>query len=143
MPHFFDEEKYVIHYENSQLYSRLALKVKKVHRVLQFTQSQWLKPFIEFSTKKRIEAEKALYTLINDAVYRKTMENSRNRTNVKLVNNEKRLFKMHNKTKLYATQNIWQLFSYDMKKQSFIKAQQTCIHWKVYSGIKYSINLRV
>ena len=98
MPHFFDEEKYVIHYENSELYLRLALKIKKVHRVLQFTQSHWLKPFIEFSTKKRIEAEKALYTLINDAVYRKTMENSRNRTNVKLVSNEKRLFKMHNKT---------------------------------------------
>ena len=58
MPHFFDEEKYVIHYENSQLYLRLALKIKKVHRVLQFTQLQWLKPFIEFNTKKRIEAEK-------------------------------------------------------------------------------------
>ena len=44
---------------------------KNIYRVLEFNQSQWLKPYVEFNTKKRIEAEKsddkdgkALYKLI-------------------------------------------------------------------------------
>ena len=28
------------------------IKTKKVHRVLEFDQSQWLKPYVEFNTKK-------------------------------------------------------------------------------------------
>ena len=34
------------------------IKTKKKHRVLEFIQSQWLKPYIEFNTRKRIGAEK-------------------------------------------------------------------------------------
>ena len=40
VPNLFDKEKYVIHYENLQLYLRLGLKLKKVYRVLEFNQSQ-------------------------------------------------------------------------------------------------------
>ena len=55
-----------------------------------------MKPYIEFNTQERIEAEKnnekdgkALYKLMNNATYGKTMENLRNRIDLKLVNNEK------------------------------------------------------
>ena len=85
----------MLYYENLQLYLRLGLKLKK-HRLLEFNQSQWLKPYIEFNTKRRIEAVKnngkdgkALYKLMNNTVYGKMMENLRNRIDVKLVNNEK------------------------------------------------------
>ena len=30
VPNFFDKEKYVIHYDNLQLYLRLGLKIKKI-----------------------------------------------------------------------------------------------------------------
>ena len=93
---FLDKEKYMLHYENLQLYLILGLKLKKINRVLEFNQSQWLKPYVEFNTKKLMEAEKegdkdgkALFKLMNNAVYGKAMENFRKRIDAKLVNNEK------------------------------------------------------
>ena len=47
----------MIYYENFQLYQRLGSKLKKKNRVLEFIQSQWLEPCVEFNTQKRIEAE--------------------------------------------------------------------------------------
>ena len=71
---------YMLNYEKLKLYFRLGLKLKKIHRVLEFNQSQWLKPYIEFNTQKRIEVEKnnnkdgkPLYKLMNNAMYGKTM----------------------------------------------------------------------
>ena len=59
VPKFFGKEKYVIHYESTKLYLRLRLKLKKkIHRSLEFNQSQWLKQYVEFSMQKRIETEK-------------------------------------------------------------------------------------
>ena len=62
------------------------------------------KAYIEFNTQKRIEAEKyngkdgkALYKLMNNAIYGKAMENLRNRIDVKLVNNEKDYLKCTSK----------------------------------------------
>ena len=49
VPNLFDKERYLIHYENFQLYLRLGLKQKNVHRVLEFNHSQWLKQYIEFN----------------------------------------------------------------------------------------------
>ena len=53
VPNFFDKEKYVLLYENLQLYLRLQLKLKRIHRVLEFSQSQWLKSYLEFNTEKK------------------------------------------------------------------------------------------
>ena len=58
MSNFFDKEKNVLPHENLQLFLRLGLKLKKIHSILKFNQSQWLKPYIKFNTKKRIEAGK-------------------------------------------------------------------------------------
>ena len=47
---FFDKEKHVLHYQNLQRYLRLGSKLKNVHHVLEFNQSQWLKLYVEFNT---------------------------------------------------------------------------------------------
>lgn len=87
---FYDKEKYVVHYSMLKLALEQNLVLKKVHRVLQFEQSTWLKPYIELNTKYRMNAttqfEKDFYKLLNNAIYGKTMENLRLRSEIRLVN---------------------------------------------------------
>ena len=60
IPNLRDKEKYVLHYRNLQLYLSLGLKLKKIHRALEFSQSNWLAEYIDFNTQKRAKAKTLL-----------------------------------------------------------------------------------
>ena len=102
IPDLGNKTNYVVHYKNLQLYLSLGMKLTKIHRVLKSKQSDWMNKYIDFNTEKRTNAansfEKDFLKLMINSVYGKTMENLQNlrkRMNVRLVNNEKKIFNIH------------------------------------------------
>ena len=93
IPKLGNKTNYVLHYRNLHLYLSLGMKLTKIHRVLKFKQSDWMKKYIDFNTVKKTNAansfEKDFFKLMINSAYGKTMESLRKRFNVRLVNNEK------------------------------------------------------
>ena len=125
IPNLRDKKKYVLHYKNLIQCLRLGMKLKRIHRRIKFVESEWMKPYINMNTELRTKAknnfEKDHYKLMNNSVFGKTMENIRNRVNVKLVNNEEKARKLIAKPN-YKSSKIFSenLISVHMKKTSLV-----------------------
>jgi len=97
IPNLLDEKEYVFHYRNLQFYMKQGLKLRKIYKVISFTQSPCLKPWIDLCTSQRQNAksdfEADLAKLQANSTYGKTMENVRNRQNIRLIADPAKLLK--------------------------------------------------
>ena len=86
------------------------MKLVKIHRVLSFKQSNWLKSYVDFNTEKRKESNdefnKGLYKLLNNCIYGKSIENIHKRINVKLINDKRMYQKIINKPSVISSKII-------------------------------------
>ena len=84
-----DKRKYFIHIRNLKQALNHILILKESHRVIEFNQNAWLKPYIDMNTKLRQKAknnfEKDFFKLVDKAI-----ENVRKHRDIKLVPTRRR-----------------------------------------------------
>ena len=125
IPNLRNKKKYVIHHEKLKQYLDLGLELTNIHRGIKCKESEWLKTYIHINTKLRAKAkdnfEKDFFKLMNNSVFGKTMENIRNRVNIKLVNDRDKAKKLTAKPN-FKHLNIFceELIAVHMKKTSLI-----------------------
>ena len=157
----YDKKKYVVHIKSLKQALSHGLKLKKIHRVIEFNQKAWLKPYIDMNTELRKLAkngfEKDLFKLMNNSVFGKTMENIRKHRNIKLVTTNKKRSKLVSEPNLELNLISENLSIIEMKKTkikmnkpnylglSILEISKILIYefWYDYVKPKYNDNVKL
>lgn len=95
MPNLNDKKVYVVHIKNLNQTLKHGLKLKKVHLIIRYEQSYWVKPYINTTliAAAKQEFEKEFFNLLNNSISGKAMENNRNDKDMKLVTSQEKYVK--------------------------------------------------
>ena len=159
---FYDKKEHVVHIRGLKQALNYGLILKKVHRVIEFNQEAWLKPYTEMNIKLRTEAkndfEKYFFKLMNNSVFGKTMENVRNHRDIKLVTTDKRWNQLVSDPNYHTSKHFSEnLFAIEMEKtkvkmnkpvylgMSILDISKTIIYefWYDYIKQKYQDNAKL
>ena len=116
-----NKENHIIQMVSLKQALNQGLLLKRVHKVIEFEQEAWLKPYNMMNTELRMQAknyfEKDFFKLINNAAFGKTMENVRNHRDIKIVTTDKRRSILASEPNYYSTKYISKdLLIMEMKK---------------------------
>ena len=158
----YDKKNYVVHIRPLKQALNHGLILKKAHRVIQFNQEAWLKPYIDMKTELREKAkndfEKDFFKLMNNDVFGKTMENVKKQSDIKLVTTNKRRNQLVSEPNYHTTK--WfseKLLEIEMKKTkvkmnkpiylglSILEISKTLMYefWYDYMKPKYGDNVKL
>ena len=120
-----NKKKYFAHIRSLKQALDHGLKLKKVHRVIEFNQEAWLKPYTDMNTELRKLAkndfEKDFFKLMNNAVFGKTMKNVRKHRDIKLVTTDKKRSKIVSEPNYHTTNCISENLSIIEMKRTKVK----------------------
>ena len=158
----YNKKKYVVHVNSLKQALNHGLKLKKIHRLIEFNQKAWLKPCIEMNTELRKLAkndfEKDLFKLMNNSVFGKTMENIRKHRDIKLVTTDKKRRKLVSEPNYHTINLISENLSIiEMKKtkikmnkpiylgSSILEISKILMYefWYDYMKLKYNDNVKL
>ena len=158
----FNKKKYVAPINSLKQALNHGLTFKKIHRVIEFNQEAWLKPYIDMNTELRKlvknDFEKDLFKLMNNSVFGKTMENIRKHRDIKLVTTGRKRSKLVSKPNYHTINLISEYLSIiEMKKTkvkmskpiylglSILEISKILMYefWYHYMKPKYNDNVRL
>ena len=103
IPNLYDKKNYGVHYRLLKYYLKQGMILEKVHYIISFKQSAWLKPYIDFNTQMRAAAktefEVGFFKKFINVIYGKSCENIRDRKDIKLCTTADQAQKLFNKPK--------------------------------------------
>ena len=130
----FIKKKYVTHINSLKQALNHGLKLKKIHRVIEFNHKEWLKPCIDMNTELRKASkkdfEKDFFKLMNNSVFRKTMENIRKHRDIKLVTTDKQRSKLVSEPNYHTINLISEDLSIIEMKKTKVKMNK-----RIYLGL--------
>ena len=132
----YDKKDYVVHIRSLKQALNHGLILKQVHRVIQFNQEAWLKPYIDMNTQLRNLAknnfEKDFFQLRNNYVFGKTMENVRKHRDIKLVTTDKRRNLLVSDPNYHTTKwFLEKLLAIEMKKTKVKMNKPVYLGWSI------------